>query len=495
MPTFLKSISPSQHNLNSVLFSLADLETQHRRLADKRRGAMMIEPLPSKKQRGTPTTKSNSKKSSFAQLVNPHKLLTSQQVNKLHNKGAIPPSPKKNVKWEEYLQRQRAGIRSAPTSPGNSPKIKRGTTKTNNFMVNNKLQRSKPQQSPVSPAKPAIVAPIVAVKQAKPKKSIELERFEQYMAKLQERKKPGKQTQRVSPSPTITADITPQQQPTDLSMGTTCNIDGVGGPKVITFTDAKTNRKISVKMEKKGGNETMFPALVSAASGKPQNKLMQVVATATTSTPGPTSASKGTSTSSPKPRARRVYKSASTGAAKTRKVYKTATATAKHENNSQTYFTIESSGKVHTATVTPVNGKGFASDPRKGLQQADIRLQSQQPAVLQTIPYDKWKKSGGTAATKPKTATKKDQSNPTFKLVAANPNGASPPKSLILSGVTGQLKDILTLLSKQQQSQVCVLHDLFTYTELTSLGFLIISFLFNIYYCLQNPPTVKWIWI
>ena len=454
---------------------LTDLETQHRRLADKRRGTMMIDPLPSKKQRSTPTGKRDDggkKERSFSQLMDPHKLLTSQQVNKLHNQGGANAASNKVVKWEEYLQRVRAGIRSAPNSPTSSPKIKRGSCKgANNFMVNNKLQRSKPQQ-PVSPAKSAIVAPIVAVKQAKPKKSIELERFEQYMAKLRDKehgKKPAKKKieKKTVADDQITADessnhavvsdadqLQPAIQP-DLSL---TSATSKGGTKVITFTDSKTNRKISVKMEKKPTD--VFPA-ISSSGIKPNNKLVQVIATATTSISNPTSVSKGTSTSSPKPsKTRRVYKTATSAAAsrKARKVYKTATATAKHDNNSQTYFTIESSGKVHTATVTPVNSSSFANDPRKGMP-ADIRLQSQQPAVLQTIPYDKWKKE--TSAKNPTAKTLgKDHSNPTFKLVAANPNGNTPSKSLILSGVTGQLKDILTLLSKQQQNQVSA-HDQF----------------------------------
>ena len=103
----------------------------------------------------------------------------------------LPPSACKVVKWQDYLQRVRLGIRSAPNSPSTSPKIPRGAArKVNNFMViegskkQSEIVTTLPTQAPKPPS--PLLDPLTAVKiQTKTKTPIQLQEFEDYLANLE----------------------------------------------------------------------------------------------------------------------------------------------------------------------------------------------------------------------------------------------------------------------------------------------------------------------
>ena len=101
-----------------------------------------------------------------------------------------PPSCKV-LKWQDYLQRVRLGVRSAPNSPTTSPKIPRGAArKINNFMVMEGTDKSvkilMPIQSQVPKFQTPLLDPLTAVKiQTKTKTPIHLQEFEEYLAHLE----------------------------------------------------------------------------------------------------------------------------------------------------------------------------------------------------------------------------------------------------------------------------------------------------------------------
>ena len=106
-----------------------------------------------------------------------------------------PPQACKILKWQDYLQRVRLGVRSAPNSPTTSPKIPRGAArKVNNFMVMDGTDGNVKFIMPVPPPAPKppspLLDPLTAVKvQTKAKTSIRLQEFEEYLAHLETKKK------------------------------------------------------------------------------------------------------------------------------------------------------------------------------------------------------------------------------------------------------------------------------------------------------------------
>ena len=129
--------------------------------------------------------------------------------NEATNAKSIPSG--KVLKWQDYLQRMRLGVRSAPNSPSTSPKIPRGAArKVNNFMVgevgeNNAKFKTAAQPQTVKPTLP-LVDPLTAVKSMAKKKApaIELQEFKDYLAHLEYQEQ----------EPSVKCDISP---PTNLT--------------------------------------------------------------------------------------------------------------------------------------------------------------------------------------------------------------------------------------------------------------------------------------
>lgn len=115
--------------------------------------------------------------------------------------------PAKVLKWQDYLQRMRLGVRSAPNSPSTSPKIPRGAArKVNNFMVggvekSNQKFQTKPQAQAIQSTSSPLLDPLTAVKiQTKTKgPPLKLQEFQDYLAQL-ENKKHNKEEESSSPT-------------------------------------------------------------------------------------------------------------------------------------------------------------------------------------------------------------------------------------------------------------------------------------------------------
>ena len=178
--------------------------------AHKRPGAILIEPLrKQKRQQGENEQKRKEEKNCinaekmplerhlvdhnywYRNPVSPNTPLDDHEKEPTAptSSKVIPPS--KIVKWQDYLQRVRLGVRSAPNSPTTSPKIPRGASrKVNNFMVmeggkpGTKLIAVPQSQTPKPPS--PLLDPLTAVKtQTKPKSAVQLQEFEEYLAQLE----------------------------------------------------------------------------------------------------------------------------------------------------------------------------------------------------------------------------------------------------------------------------------------------------------------------
>uniref|UniRef100_F6ZE29 Uncharacterized protein n=2 Tax=Ciona intestinalis TaxID=7719 RepID=F6ZE29_CIOIN len=144
----------------------SDMDLKTARSNDRRRGAVLIDPLPKKRQKvaadakkenimesTTECTEKPSADHDYCQKNEDSQSSDSDILSAALKASGLPKKKKKReisdeeknkeakaankvLKWEEYLQRVRLGIRSAPNSPTCSPKIKRGSARPiNNFMV------------------------------------------------------------------------------------------------------------------------------------------------------------------------------------------------------------------------------------------------------------------------------------------------------------------------------------------------------------------------
>uniref|UniRef100_H2YN70 Uncharacterized protein n=1 Tax=Ciona savignyi TaxID=51511 RepID=H2YN70_CIOSA len=194
---------------------------------DRRRGAVLIEPLPKKRQRlsiDSVHTKNNnftnSKQSDILQectekpsaehdycqqqlddssdsdilsaaikasgLNSKTKKDKNKQQRGEMSQEALAKSANKVLKWEEYLQRVRLGIRSAPNSPTCSPKMKRGSARPiNNFMVALAAANTASNVTSPSPQPTVLKPPIIQAQMPKQKQAIKLQEFQDYLANLQ----------------------------------------------------------------------------------------------------------------------------------------------------------------------------------------------------------------------------------------------------------------------------------------------------------------------
>lgn len=319
------------------------------------------------------------------------------------------------LKWQDYLQQVRAGIRSAPNSPTTSPTVKRGSALLhNNFMVHGKEKgvkkfkataKKQPRvvtqvEVPVSktnpnPSKSVLTAQdlIDMAKNKGNKANAKLQEFDQYMAKLQKNLKP------VSTNQTIL--ILPKQ--TTVSAATSNVTSTTCLPIKIPLNSTAVNtctNNMSIKLISSTGKSTM--------QNKDVSKMVMVNLPTVSVINRNTQAKSSTSQN-----------------------LNTAPAAINIDQNSNK---IEDPRLLVKSNVVPTS---------------DLKL-PQMAKKVKNAETNKLKTTDNT----PKPVPPPKSSAPTFKLVTPNKDtSGSGSKSLILSGVTGQLRDILLTLAKQQNSE------------------------------------------
>nr|CAB3262908.1 uncharacterized protein LOC100184997 [Phallusia mammillata] len=429
-----------------------------RMLIDKRRSTVLIDPLPHKRQKiGTDGKMIDEESSTNTDKAQPadrqctekpsaehdycHKetpqpessdLLSavleasglSSNSDAIQNAGDdIGVKSNKVLKWQDYLQRVRLGIRSAPNSPTSSPKMQRGSARgPNNFMVLNNPGVVRTTARPVT----RLVEPIVAAKVPKQKTNLQLQEFEEYIAKLQN-------------NTNVTATVQPSlvsSNPPSVSIST-----NVGSQKAGVAKDEAILLK--PRAPPKRSKQVTVPNIASKSFVKISSG--GVVHTAAVSSAHPSSSTPLVMIQIPK--------AGSTGSVVT---------LGSHVYTPATSAKYVSAVAAPSTTPVPATVQDLLKDPRVSHKPKPTTGVN----VVKPISKVKWNADGSTPVSstvlKPVTASQISiagqaskttaSSGPTFKLVTSNKGGLET-KSLILSGVSGKLKEILTLLAQQQQQQ------------------------------------------
>ena len=377
---------------------------------------MLIDPLPKKRHR--PSHDDSGKKTSsldariFCQKPSSdHDYCVSPtEVTRQSNTGL----PSKIIQWEDYLQRVRFGTRSAPNSPTGSPKLPRGGS------GKEETKEAASNASPVvslSHLPNSAFQPVSPVIQINSKPTIKLQEFQDYLADLQN--KCSVQKPLSSSAEIVVASMPGSNESTD---------------KMVQASSAPIAASVTV----------------SLASGRPVLQQTKPVAP------------------------------------------------------SQPFIQVQSGGKIHTAAVTSSPLNPLQSAPlvmiripaqstvassvssRQSKLPASVATQTRVPknTLTEFSPSDDFVSSG--SATKPKRistafnsasrsnktavshatqtrgnegdASHSSNPSPIFKLMTSSKEG-SKGKSVILSNVTGQLKEILTALAQQQQVHCLILYN------------------------------------
>jgi len=335
----------------------------------------------------------------------------------------------KVLKWQDYLQRVRLGIRSAPNSPTSSPKIRRGSARpANNFMVG----VSAPAVKTPANTGPQLVKPILAAKAPKQKPPLQLQEFEEYLAKLQ--KSNGDEAGEVA------APANGEASSGCVSSDSVKCVAAVSQPQAVEAEQKSANSAADKQKRPKPRSRPIVVPQVTTPFVKISSG--GVIHTAAV-TPVQTVSCSGAPLVMIKiPKANSNYCSA-VGL------------------NVQGCVSAAGAGTAATvvdAAKTPQSAEGASQqrglllkDPRVSNAKATtVEAGRPQPAVLKAIPKAKWNASlagGAGVKGKPKAPS---SAGPTFKLVTSKKDGVET-KSLILSGVTGKLKDLLTALAQQQK--------------------------------------------
>ena len=381
----------------------------------KRKGTVLIEPLPKKRQRQAAEEahkKKDSKEKLCHQQPNPDHDYCQKFSFSQVNGNSVPEgtvNPNKVVQWEEYLQHVRSGTRSAPNSPAGSPKpIRSSSRKSSCGKTTNNLKRSNltiAQNQSATFASPH-VTPIIAAKiQANTKPTIKLQEFQEYLANLKNKRHPNKTS---SSSAEIVA------PPGSVAPRNTV--------RIVQTSSAISSTALSLNLA------NQLPVVQQSKPIAP----------------------------------------------------------------SQPFIKVQSGGKIHTAAVTSAHTLPHPSGPvvmiriptqsstsiTGGLLQQNFVSTVSSSPVPKTSPSSSAPKATAPkikrVVANPKTANRFKKStaqstqtgtklcknpipnltSPTFKLITSS-KGGGQCKSLILSNVTGQLKDILFALAQQQQVIAC----------------------------------------
>ena len=362
--------------------------------ADKRKGTVLIEPLPKKRKRNS-HEEPEMKVTGEAEVVSVchEKPSSDHDYCEKHGSQIGEPSPGKVVQWEQYLQRVRSGTRSAPNSPTSSPKVHR-----------KQLKKKKMAKSALAIDKTTNVK-IVQKSKTTAKPTIKLQEFQEYLANL-------------------------QSKPQSKSVPTTPSAEIVAPPKL-------DNSRNSVKLV-----QSSSPITVSLSTGRPMvqqakpitlsQPFIQVKSGGKIHTAAVTSSHTGPRHSSPlvmirippQPNARAQSPNVNSPSLP----QKTPSSVANIVSQTLVF------PRVKTSQSTPI--RPLKSIP---VTYASISNNKRRPSVAKTT-----KEAGASHL-----AQTGGGKNPTFKLMTS-----SKGKSVILSNVTGQLKEILTVLAQQQQQQV-----------------------------------------
>ncbi|CAK8675944.1 unnamed protein product [Clavelina lepadiformis] len=448
---------------------------------NKRRSVMLIDPLPKKKNRpnmdnikrsNTPTSSSTTVTECIEQPFAEHdycqptevktsKASTNVLAAAIEASGITKPEPSeqddqksaskasapinKVIKWEEYLQQLRSGTRSAPNSPTSSPKMTRGSARqVKNFMAS---RNSIVIQKPTPPPQPTpLIEPVIAAKNPKKKPTIKLLEFEQYLAKLQGKEKetsaeiPHDFT--TTPSPISTTSVTVNQANIDDNHATlkkTSVTLSAGSSSHSTHKYSRQAKAVNVI------SNTSQPFIRISSGGKIHTAAVTSVRTIPASTtpvvmlkiPNHESISTSNAMQMPNLTVRQPFAPSVV----------TAIPTCLISPKAQSF--LAQNGASSTAKAS----SNHLKDPRM----FGKLNEKSQPAVLKPISRANWVpapkqtvKATNTSVNGNSTTTA-TSSAPTFKLITSNKGGVET-KSVILSGVTGQLKEILTLLAEQQQA-------------------------------------------
>ncbi|XP_078485357.1 LOW QUALITY PROTEIN: uncharacterized protein LOC100184997 [Ciona intestinalis] len=446
-----------------VINSITDMDLKTARSNERRRGAVLIDPLPKKRQKvatdakkenmmesATECTEKPSADHDYCQKNEDSQSSDSDILSAALKASGLPKKKKKReisdeeknkdakaankvLKWEEYLQRVRLGIRSAPNSPTCSPKIKRGSARPiNNFMVALATKNSSINlaASNSQPTVTKLTPPIVEAQMPKRKQSIKLQEFKDYLANLQANQDRKESDTDNNPQP-MSVTVTPIQDPNPASN------EVMQKPKKPPKTPASRSKRTSKSRSrpviiptqtsqtflKINSGGTIHTVAVTSARTVPQNNPMMMI---------------------------RIPQLQQNKAASSNVLTLTTT------NSSPQPCVIKPATTNHPAQIiqcrpqiiVPPTNTPKSVDPR-----ANLKIPKKQ-VNLKPIPRENWSKASKSkpTVTSPTTSTPPTSTAPTFKLITANKAGAGA-KSVILSGVTGQLKEILTVLSQQQQQQ------------------------------------------
>nr|XP_018667584.1 uncharacterized protein LOC100184997 isoform X2 [Ciona intestinalis] len=442
----------------------SDMDLKTARSNDRRRGAVLIDPLPKKRQKvaadakkenimesTTECTEKPSADHDYCQKNEDSQSSDSDILSAALKASGLPKKKKKReisdeeknkeakaankvLKWEEYLQRVRLGIRSAPNSPTCSPKIKRGSARPiNNFMVALATKNSSINlaASNSQPTVTKLTPPIVEAQMPKRKQSIKLQEFKDYLANLQANQDRKESDTDNNPQP-MSVTVTPIQDPNPASH------EVMQKPKKPPKTPASRSKRTSKSRSrpviiptqtsqtflKINSGGTIHTVAVTSARTVPQNNPMMMI---------------------------RIPQLQQNKAASSNVLTLTTT------NSSPQPCVIKPATTNHPAQIIQCRPAQIIVPPTNTPKSVDPRANLKIPKKqvnLKPIPRENWSKASKSkpTVTSPTTSTPPTSTAPTFKLITANKAGAGA-KSVILSGVTGQLKEILTVLSQQQQQQ------------------------------------------
>lgn len=409
---------------NKNLLHFLDLnEISFQPSTGKRKGTVLIEPLPKKKRHGVDEV---SKKNDHCvatsdkvchQQPNPdHDYCQKCPVGQEAGNSVSEPllNPNKVVQWEEYLQRVRAGTRSAPNSPASSPKPKRGASRKSSCGKTTTTTSSKKSSTSTAPnqssnfASPH-VTPIIAAKiQANTKPTIKLQEFQEYLTNLKNKRHTNKISSSSSAeiiAPTSTTPIRNAVRIVQTSLPVTTTALSVNLATQQSKPIAPSQPFIKVQS---GGK--IHTAAVTSAQTLPYHSGPLVMIRIP-------NASNAPSTNGPS-----VQNGASTIASPGVSVTRLYTTT-----NSASLAT----SKAPSPKIKRVPPKSTSRLKKSAVQSTQTALMANTTSPQSNISSPK-------------------SSAPTFKLITSSKNGCQS-KSLILSNVSGQLKEILLSLVQQQQ--------------------------------------------
>lgn len=361
--------------------------------------------------------------------------------------SAVP----KVLKWEDYLQQVRLGTRSAPNSPTCSPKIQRGSIRTpNNFMVVS-------VQDSISSNRSVNLASKTSIKNQKEqttlgasnKQDITLQGFNEYINHLKKKMNNPEAAQDKMPLLVITTSK-PQVKSNGPSLNTSTLVPHKRTPASHVLSAMVRKQKVMVRK----GEEKAFKV-------KPQ----VISTTENTKKPKPSSAQCTTASS------------VSTGSSGQFLMIQIPTTSGSSMALPLLQKISNKTSSLDLKHVDTANKNALADVTRPLRPSARISAMSTSPNIAfvcptsavvnlnsvsnQTLVHTTNSKVHTISVSRPNgknsdaqsmnlgNVTKPPVTTPTFKLVTSK-DGGRETKSLVLSGVTGPLKDILLRLAKQQ---------------------------------------------